>query len=68
MDELVLGIEALREEIADLRVSLDVAEEQSLHFKAKAARVPKLEAEIKKLKTQVSQLRAERERVSKALV
>jgi hypothetical protein len=56
MDDLVQCIERLRDEAEDLRVSLTVAEQ-----------VPKLEAKIKKLETEVIRLRAERERISRAL-
>jgi hypothetical protein len=71
MDEAIIGgINNLHDKIADLEVSLAVAEEQVLYYKAKAAKadaVPKLQAKIKKLELEIRSLSSGREKILRSL-
>lgn len=67
MDDILTGIEDLQDQIRDLKIDLEVAEGQLALANAKAKRVPGLEAQVKALKAEITQLRSGRERAMQAL-
>jgi hypothetical protein len=66
-NEIIRQIESLKTENEELKIDLEVAEENLKLFKAKAARVLKLEAEVKTLRAEVLLLLAGREKILKSL-
>lgn len=66
-NSIINGIQILKDEVAELRIDLEVAEENASRFKAKAALVPKLQAEVKALRAEVLLLTQGREKILRSL-
>jgi len=64
---IITGIQTLKDELAEMQIDLEVAQENAARYKIKAARVPKLEAELKILRAENLSLLTAREKILKTL-